>query len=435
MNRRIPGGRPLAWQDAGRQIAPLLGSYHAAVVTSSDPVAAGHVALGIAQAEVGQRRVVVGDLVGDLPALRSLVKDDDPHGISDSFLYGVSLNKIEAPVEDVENLFVMPSGTEPGLGEVVFRSARWKRLAGAFTENGDLLLLVARRDTPGIAELIEQVDGAVLVKDTELPTAPTALILARVETPTPTLKLPLFRRVGAASRWPRKKWLYPGIAALIVLIAGGAGLSVMGNRTAFLEDLRTRAAARKTSPPVVTPSAQPAVAIVAPPVNPVDSPNASAFGVLMVVANTQEGANFVVRRDSLLPSVTVAPVPIGPERTTWYRVIAGAYTRRYQADSLLSVLRRSRILPTDSMEHVLHAPLALLVDSVATQGGIGDAVKAAVAKYAARGLTVYGLIQDDGGAFLYTGAFENAEQSAELTRTLKGAGLNPLLVYRTGRTP
>lgn len=434
MNRRVPGGRPLAWQDAGRQIAPLLGSYHAAVVTSSDPVAAGHVALGIAQAEVGQRRVVIGDLVGDLHALRTLVKDDDPHGISDSFLYGVSLNKIEAPVEDVENLFILPSGTEPGLGEVVFRSARWKRLAGGFTENGDLLLLVARRDSPGIADLIEQVDGAVLVKDAELPTAPTALILARVETPTPTLKLPLLRRVGAASRWPRRKWLYPGIAALVVLVAGAAGLGVVGNRTAFLQDLRSRASAKPT-PPVAPPSAQQPVAAAAPPVNPADSANASAFGVLMVVANTPDGANFVVRRDSLLPSVTVAPVPIGPERTTWYRVIAGAYTRRYQADSLLSVLRRSRILPTDSMEHVLHAPLALLVDSVATQGGIGDAVKAAVAKYAARGLPVYGLIQDDGGAFLYAGAFENAEQSAELTRTLKSAGVNPVLVYRTGRTP
>jgi hypothetical protein len=87
------------------------------------------------------------------------------------------------------------------------------------------------------------------------------------------------------------------------------------------------------------------------------------------------------------------------------------------------------------MEHVVHAPLALLIDSVATQGGISDAVKSAVGKYVARGLPVYGLIQDDGGALLYAGAFENAEQSAELTRTLKGVGLNPTLVYRTGRTP
>ena len=434
MNRRIPGGRPVAWEDAGRQIAPLLGSYHAAVVTSSDPVAAGHVALGIAQAESAHRRVVIGDLIGDLPALRSLVEDEDPHGISDSFLYGVSLNKIELPVEGAENLFIMPSGTEPGLGEVVFRSARWKRLAGGFTENGDLLLLVARRDTPGIAELIEQVDGAVLVKDPELPTAPTALILARVETPTPTLKVPLFRRVSAGARWPRRKWLYPGIAAVVVLIAGAVALAMVGNRTAFLQDLRQRAATKPIAPATI-PSAIPAAPVVAPPVNPIDSSNASAFAVLMVVANTPEGANFVLRKDSLLPSVTVAPVPIGPERTTWYRVIAGAYTRRYQADSLLSVLRRSRILPSDSMEHVLRAPLALLVDSVGTQGGISDVVKAAVAKYLARGLPVYGLIQDDGGAFLYAGAFESADQSVELTRTMKSAGLNPVLVYRTGRTP
>ena len=434
MNRRIPGGRPVAWEDAGRQIAPLLGSYHSAVVTSSDPVAAGHVALGIAQAESAHRRVVIGDLIGDLPALRSLVEDEDPHGISDSFLYGVSLNKIELPVEGAENLFIMPSGTEPGLGEVVFRSARWKRLAGGFTENGDLLLLVARRDTPGIAELIEQVDGAVLVKDPELPTAPTALILARVETPTPTLKVPLFRRVSAGARWPRRKWLYPGIAAVVVLIAGAVALAMVGNRTAFLQDLRQRAATKPIAPATI-PSAIPAAPVVAPPVNPIDSSNASAFAVLMVVANTPEGANFVLRKDSLLPSVTVAPVPIGPERTTWYRVIAGAYTRRYQADSLLSVLRRSRILPSDSMEHVLRAPLALLVDSVGTQGGISDVVKAAVAKYLARGVPVYGLIQDDGGAFLYAGAFESADQSVELTRTMKSAGLNPVLVYRTGRTP
>jgi len=87
------------------------------------------------------------------------------------------------------------------------------------------------------------------------------------------------------------------------------------------------------------------------------------------------------------------------------------------------------------MEHVLRAPLALLVDSVGTQGGITDAVKAAVGKYLGRGLPVYGLIQQDGGAFLYAGAFENAEQSVELSKSLKTAGLNPRLVYRTGRTP
>lgn len=75
MNSPVSGGRPVAWEDAGRQIASLLGSYSAVVVTSSDSVAAAHVALGIARAEATHRRVVVGDLVGDIPSLRSLVRD------------------------------------------------------------------------------------------------------------------------------------------------------------------------------------------------------------------------------------------------------------------------------------------------------------------------------------------------------------------------
>ena len=81
------------------------------------------------------------------------------------------------------------------------------------------------------------------------------------------------------------------------------------------------------------------------------------------------------------------------------------------------------------------SPLALLVDSVPTQGGIVDAVRAAVLKYTARGLPVYAVIQEDGGARLYAGAFAAADQSAGLIRTLRGAGLKPVLVYRTGSAP
>jgi Mrp family chromosome partitioning ATPase len=109
-----------------------LGSYSAVVVTSSDLVAAAHVALGIARSEAAHRRVVVGDLVGDIPSLRSLVKDEDPHGITDSFLYGVSFNRIGYPVEGTENLYVMPSGTDPLIDEEIFRSARWTKLAEGF---------------------------------------------------------------------------------------------------------------------------------------------------------------------------------------------------------------------------------------------------------------------------------------------------------------
>ncbi|HEU4747915.1 MAG TPA: hypothetical protein VFS56_05395, partial [Gemmatimonadaceae bacterium] len=169
--------------------------------------------------------------------------------------------------------------------------------------------------------------------------------------------------------------------------------------------------------------------------NVADSPDAALFGVELLVANTPEGANFVLRKDrASLPAATVAPIPIGPERATWYKVVAGAYTRRSQADSLLSALRTAKILK-DSAGSVVRVPLALLVDSVESQGGITDALAAAVGKYADRGLGVYPLIQNDGGARLYAGAFERPNDAGELIKTLQGAGLQPVLVYRTGRTP
>ncbi|MDP9204960.1 MAG: hypothetical protein M3P12_05820 [Gemmatimonadota bacterium] len=437
MKPNVSGGRPIAWEDAGRQIAPVLGSYSALVISSSDPVAAAHVALGIALAESEHRRVVVGDMVGDLPPLRSLVKDEDPHGISDSFHYGLSLNKIGYAVERTANLYVMPSGTDPTIGEEMFRSSRWKRLAAGFTETGALLLLVARSDASGLADLADQTDGVVIVKNTQLPGAPSALVLARVPAPTPTLKIPLHRFSARAASWRKSRWLYPAIAAsgVVLIVALGAGLMyARAWRSAPVPARVTAAPVPAPIPPPPRPA--PETLYIAPPANANDSTSASAFSVELLVANTLEGANLFVRKNgAALPAAAVSPVPIGSERAQWYRVTAGAYTRREQADSLLLVLHTSGVLASESAGRVTRTPLALLIDSVPTQGGIVDAVRAAVEKYTARGLTVYPLMQDDGGGRIFGGAFGTADQSAGLIRTLRGAGLKPVLVYRTGSTP
>ncbi len=435
MTSRASGGRPVAWEDAGRQIASLLGSYSAIVVTSADPVAAAHVALGIASAEARHRRAVVADLVGDLPPLRSLIKDEDPHGISDSFLYGVSLNKIGYEVEDTTNLYVMPSGTDPVIGEEIFRSARWKKLAAGFSKVGALLLLVARSDAKGLAELIDQIDGVVLVKDAELQSAPQALVIARVASPTPTLKIPLHRIGERAATWKQHRWFYPAVGAMAVLLLASLALGLLlarGRSTRPTPRLATRGAAVPVPPP---PRPAPETLYIPPPANVNDSGSAAAFSVELLVANTAEGANLFVRKNgAALPAAAVSPVPIDPERSTWYKVTAGAYNTRFQADSLLLALRNSGVL-TDSAGSVSRTPLALVIDSVATQGGIIDAVHAVVQKYTSRGLPVYALIQNDGGALIYAGAFARADQSAELIRTLRGAGVKPVLVYRIGRAP
>jgi hypothetical protein len=330
----------------------------------------------------------------------------------------------------------MPSGTEPTIGEEIFRSARWKTLGAGFSQASALLLLVARSDAPGLAELADQIEGVVLVRDAELPGAPSALVLARVPAPTPTLKIPLHRLSARAADWKKHRWLYPAAGALGLVLIAALGLALMLARvgqTSRPPAPVTAVAAPAPKPPPPRPA--PETLYIAPPANVSDSPSASAFTVELLVANTAEGANLFVRKNgAALPAAAVSPVSIDPERTTWYKVTAGAYTRRYQADSLLLALRRQSIL-TDSAGSVTRAPLALLVDSVPTQGGIVDAVRAAVQKYTARGLPVYALIQNGGGARIYAGAFATADQSAGLMRTFRGAGLNPVVVYRTGSAP
>jgi hypothetical protein len=46
---------------------------------------------------------------------------------------------------------------------------------------------------------------------------------------------------------------------------------------------------------------------------------------------------------------------------------------------------------------------------------------------------VYALLQPDGTARLYAGAFETPDKAALLAATLREAGIEPTLVYRMGR--
>jgi hypothetical protein len=433
LNARVSGGRPIAWEDAGRQAAPLLSSYSAVAVVSSDPFAAAYVALGIARAEARHRRTVIGDLVGDVPPLRDLVSQEDAHGITDSFVYGVSLNRIGYTVAGAQNLYVMPSGTDPDIGEEVFRSARWKKIASGFSEVGGLLILVAEHDAKGLADLLDRLDGVVLVKEPELPNAPASIVLARVPSATPTLKLPIHRISESAASWRANRWFFP--------ILGGIALVLLASLGAAFGFLKLRRppppphVATKTAAATAPPAARAPLETVPPPINSADSAEAAQFTVELQFANTGEGANLFVRKNGrALPAAAISPIPIEPDRTLWYRVTAGAYTRRNQADSLLLALRNSGILDATS-GNVATAPMALLVDSVPSQGGIADSVRATLQRYEARNLTVYALMQDDGGALIYAGAFAKADQSAELIRTFRNAGLKPVLVYRRGRAP
>ena len=122
------------WEAAGSRVAGALDGAGAVVVLGHDPIATAAVALGIARSQATHRRVAIIDLIGDVPPLRDLITDDDPHGITDSFQYGVSLNKIARQIDTVGNLHILPSGSEPVVHEDILRNGRWRRLASGFHE-------------------------------------------------------------------------------------------------------------------------------------------------------------------------------------------------------------------------------------------------------------------------------------------------------------
>ena len=420
---RAPGG---AYEGAGRQAAVAVRGYSSVVVTSDDVVAAAHTAIGIALAESAHRLVMIGDLAGEVAPLQALIRDDDPHGIYDSFEFGTSFVRIAREVEGASNFFVMPSGTESAATERIIGSPRWRTFASEFARSDELLLLVAHSDAPGLGKLLEQVDGAILVGLQRLTTVQSANILAKV--PHPVVAPP--PRIDLAPRKEPSSHRNVVLGALGLLAAGILGGALIA-RQAGKPDRDATVAVADTA--AVDSVAQRGPAIV--PANPQDSSIAIPFSVEILAANTSEGANFEMNRHGAqMPAATVSLVPIGDTEATWYKVHAGAYADSAEAATLLQTLRRRRIVP-DSAGNVVRAPFALVVDSVPAQAGMRARVREKIRDLMSRGVHAYALMQEDGSARVYAGAFDQPDQSALAATALRVAGLTPVLEYRKGRLP
>jgi hypothetical protein len=79
---------------------------------------------------------------------------------------------------------------------------------------------------------------------------------------------------------------------------------------------------------------------------------------------------------------------------------------------------------------VVYLPLAFRIEQDVAAGAAATAVR----QYLARGIPAYALLQDDGSATIYAGAFDSAEQAALLIPSLRAAGIEPTLSFRLGRT-
>lgn len=419
---RAPGS---AYEGAGRQVALALRGYSSVIITSDDLNAAAHAAIGIALAESARRLVMVADLGDETPALKSLVRDDDAHGIFDSFEFGTSFVRIAREVEGAKNFFVMPSGTESATSEKIIASPRWRSFASEFAKADELLLLVVSSDAPGLSTLASQVDGIVLVGLQRLDSAPDASILAKI--PHPTIAAP--PKVDVTPKREPLPLRTLGVAAAALLAVGVLAGVFLFRKPA--QETETPVAAVTDSALVDTVRRAPAIV----PENPGDSVDAAAFSVEILASNTLEGANFEIQRHgSVMPAATISLVPIGDTEATWYKVHAGAYSDSAEAERLLARLRRQRIVP-DSAGSVVRAPLALLIDSIPSQGGMTARMREKVQSLADKDIIAYALLQRDGSARIYAGAFERPAQSSLATTALRVAGLAPVLAYRTGTLP
>jgi hypothetical protein len=424
--RTRPAGE--LYERAGRQTSIALRGYSAVLVISDDPIAAAHVAIGLARAEAPHRRVVIGDLVGDLAPIQALISGEDTHGIYDSFIFGTSFEKILNEVKGSENLGILTSGTESPATAQIIGNRRWRRVASDFAVTDSLLLLVVASDAPKLATLAAQFDGVLLVGDLTLNEAPEAVILARIPHP---VEMPPPRAVSPPVEEPL--WRSRGVT----ITAGAVFLLAIA-----LVFLRPGGFARPVAraPDTVLLPESPSRDVIPPPrsaplliANPADSAAAAAFSVEILKANTAEAANFELQRHgAMMPAATISLVPIGDTESIWYTVYAGALSDSAQAERLLASLRRRRIV-ADSIGTVVRTPFALRVDSVPAQAAVSSKAREKVQALAARGVAAYALSQRDGSARLYAGAFESPDQSSLAATALRVAGLTPVLEYRTGR--
>ena len=419
------------WEAAGSRVSGALDSASAVVVLGHDPIATASVALGIARGQASHRRVAVGDLIGDVAPLRELVTDDDPHGLTDAFLYGVSLNKIARQIDAAGNLHVLPSGSEQVVQEEILRNDRWRRLASGFQEVGALLLVAAPAAVPGVDGLVSMLDGVVLVGDATSP-VPNARVFAEVSSAARRSPPRVAHRPAAvvpAPQAPRRRWVVPVTAvAVIAAIAAIASRTYLTRQPPTVptprRDSTAASAGLVASAPIVDSSPPLVVA------NPADSASASPFAVQIAMVDTEDGAALRVRSGTGdFPVATYAPVTRGADRGTWYKVTTGAYVDRAKAEQLLAFLRQRGLVP-NGWGTVVRAPYALQIATATSRTQAAPVI----ADFQSRKIPAYGLVQRDSSVRIYAGAFDTPDEAAPFKAALKSTkNIDATLAYRVGR--
>lgn len=433
------------FEAAGRELSPGLDRLNAVAVLGSDADQTARVALGIARAQARKRRVAIGDLFGESEPLQALVGTDDPHGLADVFEYGVSISKVAYQVAGEAQLFVMPSGVFMADEAAIMSNRRWSRLANGFREEKALLIVVAHTGAADVEALVLQLDGAVIVGGTAPARLPVARVVATIRPHAPVV---IERRAPMAApprgkkyvvRGPRSLWRLGATIGLVitaVFVSVGFWLATRPFARSEWAPLWLRGDTSRVEfsglGPEAADSARRADSIsqiekAMGLFTAADSASVVPFALSLVSHNTQAGALLELRRNgATLPAGTFTPVLI--RETPWFRVVAGAYPDSASAAALLDTLR-ARGMSDAGRVVIDRFPYALLVQRDVPDSAVGTRV----ALLQSRGLPVYALLQSNGTARLYAGAFRTPEEATLLIEAMRDAGIATSLVYRTGR--
>jgi hypothetical protein len=451
------------WLAEGRILGKSLRRFHAVVVAGSDLEATAEVALGIAESQSSERKVILGDLMANAARFGPILGDEDPHGLVDAFDYGISLGRVARSVNGNANLHFIPTGnTAPDYGELLAHP-RWSRLLSAFTEEDHLLVLAAPLGAQSVDDLVNQLDGIVLVDGLAPGRVEETKVIANVvlaPQPLPRLSqvlaapVPPAAKVTTAPRPQPKRPVNPTIRPSVAAPnppvrrqttvmqafakpAGyGAGLSILAAFIIFwlmnqpFGDNEPRTAVPGPLQGVTGPQA-PATAAAAPDPNQLDPADSGAavYAVRMMSANTRAGA--IIRLNDYWTSIPAATyAAVDRSGRVWYEVLTGAYTTRGGADSLLTSLRGAGRLDSLSPGVVVRVPYTVLIDSVRPSATIPDMLKNL---RQGRNWPVYALQQKNGWVWIVAGAFATRSLADAYFDEMRATGQPLAVVLRQGR--
>ena len=157
---------------------------------------------------------------------------------------------------------------------------------------------------------------------------------------------------------------------------------------------------------------------------------ATPYSVVLADVSSVTGANGELDQASSrgFPVVSFSPYARADGGTS-YVVISGAFPDSAGADSLLRAVRAKRYR-TAAAAHVVRLPYAVLIQ----KGVSADQSSMFVRAYLSKGLPVYPLLQADGSASLWAGAFRTVEQAQPLVTSFRANGDQPTVTIRTGRS-